>query len=92
MLQRYSLRLRLCQLRLLRLHFRGRCQFQPPHSLPKSGKPLMQPSSFCRKLLEIRRRHLPAESHRIIDLMMRAMIRARSSLMQAMIKLRRIFR
>jgi len=38
--------------------------------VPKSGEPLLQPCDFGLKLLEIRRHHLPAASHKLIDLIL----------------------
>jgi len=64
------LRLRIYQLRRLCPHFCGACQFQQSHSLPKSGQPLMQPCDFGLNLLKIRRAHLPAGFHKLIDLIL----------------------
>ena len=64
------LRLRLCQLRRLCLHACGCNQFQQPHSLPKSGEPLMQLGDSGLKRLEIRSDHLPAGFHKPVNLIL----------------------
>ncbi len=64
------LRLRFCHLRCLGLHFCGARQFQQPHCLPESGEPLVQLCDFGLKLLKIRRSHLFAGFHKLIDLLL----------------------